>query len=386
MLSLQYNLRSLTARAGTSVTTALGIAVVVFLFAGVRMFAGGLREAVEQSGAPDVAVVLRQGATNELTSAIEEGKVGLVAALPAVGRNDDGRPEARADLSVAVRLERVGGGVAEVRLRGVGAAGLGVDRMRLVRGRMARPGHDEAVVGSGVADRFLRLRLGERLPLPRGRALEIVGVFEAGGSLVESEVWTEIATLRDAFGLHGLVSSLRVRLRSPAALAELKTAVAADADLGLEVLGEREYYRRFAGGFPRLVAAVATLVVALFSLATMLGAAVTMQASIARRRKEIGILHALGFSRASVLASILLECALLAAAGGAVGAAASLALGNVGIVFYNASSGSAIALALRVSPLTLATALLLAVVVGVAGGLWPAVRAARLEPAEAMRS
>jgi putative ABC transport system permease protein len=258
--------------------------------------------------------------------------------------------------------------------------------VKITEGRAAKPGTDEAVVGKSVAGKFAGLDIGSRFDLKKNRPVEVVGIFEAGGSAFESEVWADLDTLRSSFGREGLVSSVTVALESPSKLDAFKAAVESDKQLGLEVLGEREYYEKLSEGTSLFIKAIGIIIAVFFSLGAMIGATITMYAAVSQRGKEIGTLKALGFSAPAILASFLFESVFLACAGGLLGLVGALFMGGVQFSMMNFASWQEVVFSFDATPRILLTALLFGGVMGVLGGFLPAVRAARTSPIEAMRA
>jgi putative ABC transport system permease protein len=210
-------------------------------------------------------------------------------------------------------------------------------------------------------------------------------VFEAGGSSFESEVWADVDTARSSFGREGLASSVTVRLESPSKFEAFKTTMESDKQLGLQALTEKKYYEKQSQGTAIFITIMGIVIVFFLSMGAMIGALITMQAAVAQRQREIGTLRALGFSRFSILTSFLLESGLLAAAGGAVGVAAALALSVVKISMMNFATWQEVTFSFDPNPGVIATALISGALMGVLGGFFPALRAARISPIEAMR-
>ena len=377
-----YNLRSLGVRRATTLATALGVAVVVFLFAGVQMFGAGLHSVLGRAGSPSVAVIMATGASHELESVFDERHVSLVASQPGVAKTAAaGASDLRADVVGSLRLDLREGGSANVIVRGTGAHDLDI-----IDGRAPDPGSDEAVVGRAIAGRFAELSVGDTLALPNGVNLKIVGVFALDRSSTESEVWTHADAMKRAYAMRGRVSVVRVRLTSPEALDDLRAALSEQKELGLHAQRESVYYRRQSRGLGSLVQLVAFVVVFFFSIGAMLGATITMHASVAQRRREIGLLSAIGFKRLPILISFLIESTLVAAVGGLIGAAAALGLTGVELGFYNPASSSLLVFPFEAAPTTIAGAATVAIIIGAVGGLFPALKASRTDPISAMRS
>jgi putative ABC transport system permease protein len=242
------------------------------------------------------------------------------------------------------------------------------------------------MVGQRIRGRFPNLDVGGSFELTKNRAVQVVGVFEDAGSSTESEVWGDLDVVRSAFGLEGSVSAVRVRLPSPAELASYKAEIAANRNLEVTVASEAEYYRSQSANMSLFVKGFGFVIAFLFSLGAMLGAMITMHAAVANRRREIGTMRALGFSRGSVLASFLFESVILSLVGGIVGVAASLAMTLVRFSTMNFATWSEVVFSFEPTPRILLTALVAAGALGVLGGVLPAFRASRIDPAEAMRS
>ena len=257
--------------------------------------------------------------------------------------------------------------------------------MRIVEGRPARPGSDEVLVGKRIKGRFKGVDLGQSFDLRKNRPAQVVGVFEAGGSSYESEIWVDLDALRAAYAREGGVSSVRVRLASAASFDTFKAAMEGDKAYGYLTLRESDYFEKQSEGTSLFINAMGTLVSVFFAIGAMIGAMITMYAAVANRQREIGTLRALGFSRTSILVSFLLESVLLALLGGAVGAGASLAMGLVKFSMMNFASWSEIVFAFEPTPRIILTAMAFAGTMGLLGGFFPAVRAARVSPIMAMR-
>lgn len=386
MIPLKYNLRSLVVRKRTTAATALGIALVVFVLASSLMLSAGVKKTLGSAGRADVAIVLRKGGDAELMSGIDEPQVGLVKSMPGV-KKDGNTPIGVGEVVAVLALEKIGAdGVTNVQVRGTTED---VKKLRpdvtIVDGRMPAPGSDEAMVGKRIRGRFRNVDLGKSLELKKNRTVKVVGVFSDNGSSHESEVWTDLDMLRSTFGREGGVSSVRVVLESPASFDAFQAAVEQDKRLGLQALRETVYYEKQSEGTSLFITVLGSVIAFFFSLGAMIGAMITMYASIANRQREIGTLRALGFSRLSILLAFLIEAVMLSAIGGVVGAAASLAMGLVSFSMLNFASGSEMVFKFEATPEVLVTALGAALFMGFLGGLLPAVRAARVSPLAAMR-
>lgn len=388
MIPIAYNVGSLSARRTTTATAVLGIALVVFVFAAALMLSAGVERTMGRSGRDDVGMVIRKGSDAEISSNIDIASVGLILDGPEVKRAGSGAPLGVGEVVVVAALEKLGtDGIANVNIRGVPENVYEVrPTVCVVAGRPARPGTDEAVAGKKIRGRFKGVELGQSVELRKNRSVEIVGIIEDGGSSFESEIWTDDDTLRTSFGREGLASSARAQLTSAAAFDAFKRRVESDKRLGLEAMRESAYFQKQSQMLSGFVSAIGILIALFFSVGAMIGAMITMYASVSNRRREIGTLRAIGFSRRSVLASFLIEAILISLAGGAIGCVASLALGMVQFSMMNFATWSEIVFTFHPTPGILGGAMIAAVVMGVLGGFLPAVQAARLRPVEAMRT
>jgi putative ABC transport system permease protein len=388
MVPVSYSVRNLLVRRTTTAATALGIGLVVFVFASVLMLGAGLKRAMGRSGSDDVAIVMRAGSDAELSSGIELPAAGLVMASPEVRVRPDGRPDAVGEVVGVLALDRAGGdGVSNVQVRGVPDD---VYRfrptVRVVAGRAAAPGSDEVVVGAAIRGRFRGVELGQSFEIKKNRRVRVVGVLEDRGSSFESEVWGDIDTVRSAFGREALVSSVRARLRSAGQLDAFKRAIETNPQLGLTVKRESVYYEDLAQGTTKFLTILGLMIAFFFSAGAMIGAMITMHASVAQRSREIGTLRALGFSRRSILASFLFESVVLSLVGGAVGALASLAMGLVRFNIVNFATWSEVVFTFVPTPAIVVSSLVFAALMGLLGGFFPAVRAARMNVLDALRA
>ncbi len=386
IIPLRYNLRSLFVRRATTAATAIGIALVVFVLSSALMLSEGVRRTLGSAGKADVAIVLRKGSSAELESGVEDPQVALVKAMPGV-RRAGAEPAGSGEVVVVIALEKLGAsGVTNVGVRGVLEAAFTLrPDVRVVAGRRAAPGADEAMVGIRLRGRMKGLDLGQSFELKKNRPVQVVGVFDDGGSAHESEVWVDREVLRSSFGREGSVSSVRVRLDSPASFEAFRANVEQDKRLGLMAQRETAYYEKQSEGTSLFISVLGSLVAFFFSLGAMIGAMNTMYASIANRQREIGTMRALGFSRTSILFCFLVEAVLLSLAGGALGAVLSLAMGSVRFSMINFASFSEVVFRFEPTPQILAVSLVVSMAMGVLGGFLPAVRAARTSPLAAMR-
>jgi putative ABC transport system permease protein len=388
MIPIAYNLRNLRVRKTTTAAAALGLALVVFVFASVRMLSNGIHKAMHQASDPSVAIVLRKGAGAEMESGIEQTKIPIIGTTPGVIAFSNGRQQAIGELVAVVLLDKKGteGGFANVQIRGTTEEALAFrPSVKVIEGRVAAPGTDEVIVGKAIIGRFKGLELGQTFEMRKNRPMKVVGVFDDGGSAFESEVWGDIDRVRANFGRGAIVSSVRVRLESPDKFDGFATALTENRQLDVAAMREADFYTKSSQGTSIFIAALGFLIAFFCSVGAMIGAMITMHATVAQRQREIGTLRALGFPRFQILVSFLFESMILALIGGVVGASVSLLLSMGSISMINWATFSEIVFRFEPSVEILATSMVVAALMGLLGGLWPAVRAARINPVQAMR-
>lgn len=389
MVPISYNLRSLAVRKTTTAATAGGVALVVFVFAAVLMLSEGVERTLGRSGSDDIAIVLRDGSDAELSSGIESPQIGLITAPAEVRRRSGGTPDAVAEVVAVLALDKVGtDGQSNAQIRGVPDDVTAFrTSVRIVAGRAPRAGADEAMVGSAIRGRFRGTDLGQSIEIRKNRRLTVVGIFEDGeGSSYESEIWTGRDQVQSALGRGTTVSSVRVRLRSAAQFERYQRQLQSNRQLGVDVLRESAYYAKQSEGTSIFISALGIIVAFFFSIGAVIGAMITMHASVANRSREIGTLRALGFKRWQILVSFLFESSVLALVGGIVGAAASLSMALVRFPMVNMASWSEIVFTFEPTPGVIIASLIVAVVMGLVGGFLPAVRAARQDVLTAIRA
>ncbi len=387
MIPIAYNLRNLAVRKSTTIAAAGGLGLVVFVFASVLMLSNGIERTLGRAARPDVALVMRKGSDAELSSGVEEVQVGLVLAGKEVAKQPNGQPDGVGEISIVILMDKLGtDGFSNVQIRGVPDNVMTFrPTVHIIEGRPPQPGTDEAIVGKAIAGRFKGLTIGQTFELRKNRPAKVVGIFADGGSSFESEVWADLQNVRSAFGREGMVSSVRVRLQSESKFDAFRTSIEQDPQLGLMVMRESEYYEKQSEGTSLFIKAMGIIIAVFFSFGAMIGAMITMHASVANRQKEIGTLRALGFSRLSILGCFLLESVALALIGGVLGTIASLMMGFVRFSTMNFASGSEIVFTFEPTPEILISSVLAAAIMGLAGGFFPAIRAARMNPIQAMR-
>jgi putative ABC transport system permease protein len=383
------NLRNLPQRVGTSLVVIVGIAGVVGVLVAVLAMAEGFRHTLASTGRGDRVIMLRAGSDAELSSGVGRDQATLLAALPGVARDAAGRPEASAELVVMVDLPRRGERHPNnVPFRGVQPAAFAIrNEVRLIEGRRFEPGVREVVVGRKAAAQFEGLAIGSRIAF-RDSDWTVVGVFTSGGDVHESEIWADSEVALSAFRRTGFQSvTARLADGSDAGLAAFRDSVARDRRFSISVLREPEYYAKQATVLSTLINVLGQTVAAFMAIGAAFGALNCMYSAIASRQVEIGTLRAIGFGGAPVVASVVVEALLLALVGGAVGGAlAYVYCDGASLSTLNFSTFSQVAFDFRVTPGLLLRGLGWALVIGLAGGLPPAVRAARIPVTDALRT
>ncbi|MGH8481630.1 MAG: ABC transporter permease [Nevskiaceae bacterium] len=382
------NFRSIGGRLGTSMVIVVGIACVVAVLIGMLSMSRGFERTLRGTGQDDRALLLSAGVLAELSSGFGPDVPPLVRALPGIRKGADGQPLASAEVMVITELKKGAGAraaSANVALRGVEPAGLEMrPEVRLVEGRLFQSGLNEVIAGRQARQQFEGVGVGQTLHF-RGSTWTVVGVFDSGGDAHESELWTDAGTARNAFGRTG-ASSMLVQLESAAALGALKDAVTADPRFRLDVQSERNYFTSQSQNFTQQIGVLTTVVAALMAIGAVFGALNTMYSAVATRRVEIATLRAIGFSGLPVVVSVLTEAVALAVVGGALGAAISYLLFNGMTVSTLGQNFTQIAFSFAVTPDLLLQGLVWSVAIGLVGGLFPAVRAARLPIVVALRA
>lgn len=381
-----YNLRTLPERKGAAFTAAVGIAGVVAVFVGVLSIAQGFLAAMTSSVSEDIALVLRDGADSEMTSGLGREDVRTIADAPGIARNANG-PLASAELFVIINLpKRSTGTDANVPLRGVEQAAFPVrGNINFIEGRNFEPGRNEIVVGVGAARAFAGLDLGKSIQVGRNE-WEVVGIFTADGGLAESEIWTDAPVLQAAYNRGDSFQSVYARLVSPEAFQEFKDALTTNPQLRVKVVPQAEFLAEQSTAVTDFITQIGVYIALLMALGALFGALNTMYSAVAARSREIATLRALGFGSSPVVLSVLFESLALALVGGAIGGiAAYLAFDGFKATTINFQTFSQVAFAFNVTPQLLVTAIVLAAIIGVIGGFFPALRAARLPIASALR-
>ncbi len=382
-IPLYYSLRNLWVRRVTTMLTAAGMALVVFVFATSLMLDAGLKRTLVATGEPDNVIVTRKGSTTEVQSAVERAQAALVAALPEVAVI--GEPMASREIVMLISLPKRGSDkISNAMIRGLEPVGVGLRRkVSLVEGRMFRKGSNEIVVGRSVRAQFAGVDVGEMIGFG-GRQWLVVGVMDGARSGFDSEIWGDVDSLMQAFRRQAF-SSVVVRLTDPRAFDALVEKLNDDVRIPLAARREADYYAEQSAGLSRFIQILGLTLAVIFSIGAVIGATITMQAAVASRTAEIGTLRALGFQRRSILLAFLAESMGLAVLGGLAGIVLASFMQFVEFSTTNFQSFSELAFGFELSWGIGIGSLIFAVAMGVAGGMVPAIRASRIGIVEALR-
>ncbi|RYD21451.1 MAG: ABC transporter permease [Verrucomicrobiaceae bacterium] len=381
-----FNLRSLPDRKAAALTAAIGIAGVVGVLVGVLAIAEGFRSAMTASGSPDVAIVLRTGADSEMTSGLERDATRVIADSPGIAKID-GKPVTSSELFVIINLpKRSTGTDANVPLRGVEQGAFDVrGNIEMIEGRRFETGKNEIIVGAGAARAFAGLDVGNQIKM--GQVVwEVVGIFAAKGGIAESEIWSDAAVLQPAYNRQDGFQSVYVKLEDPAAFNEFKDTLTTNPQLEVKVSRQSEFYEEQSTMVTKFITTIGFFIASLMAIGALFGALNTMYSAVADRTREISTLRALGFGTGPVIFSVLAESIILSILGGLLGAgAAYLLFDGYRASTINWQTFSQVTFAFKVTPELLVLAIIFATIIGIVGGLFPAIRAARLSIATGLR-
>jgi len=385
-IPIAYNLRSMRARPVSTALTALCIALVVAVFVGMLALANGFASALVRTGSDQNVLVLRKGADSEMSSSLDREAASILASVPQAARGTDGRALVSPEVYVVIPLGRIQDttGMANVVLRGVSERAWQVrNNVKVLAGRLPSSGKNEICLGTKLVGRFPNTAVGQSMHFA-GRPWEVVCHFSAGGSAFESEIWGENEQVMPA--LRGEVfQSLSFRLADPGAFEETKRVLEADKRFTVDVHRESAFYAQQSQLLGSILRILAILITSIMAVGAIFGAVNTMYAAVSSRMPEIAVLLTLGFPPRSVLASFLIESALIAAIGGVIGCLLALPLNGLVTSTTNWASFSEIAFAFRITPGLLLAGLVFAVVMGMLGGFFPARRASKVPVIQALR-
>ena len=385
-IPIVYNLRSLRARWVSAIVAVLGIAGTVGVFLAVIGLARGFHATLVSSGSPGNALVRRAGSSSEMDGSVPLEQVHVLQDKPAIAR-EGGQPLVSPEAVVIAPFPLVTTGTdANVQIRGVTPEVLKVrQNVRIVQGRFFQPGLTELVIGRNVASTYEGLSLGKTVKFGGG-TWTVVGVFDAGGSAFDSEIWCDVRVLNQTYQRpDNLYQSVTVTLTSPAALDQLKDSITADPTMTVQVDREIEYYARQSEVLTTLITVLGTVVAVIMGIGAVIGALNTMYSAVAERSREIATMRAIGFGAFSIVVSFLFEALLIALIGGLLGAIAVLPLNGLTTSTLNMQTFSSVAFAFRITPILLLVGIAFALFMGLIGGVPPAIRAARRPVALALR-
>lgn len=383
---IAFNLRTLPSRLGSAAAAIFGIAGVVAVLVGILSISEGFSKVMTVAGSPDTALVLRGGADSEMTSVLSGDDVNVVATAPGIARNGD-KPVLSPELFVIVDLpKRSTNTPANVPMRGVRPEAFAIrPEVKVVEGRMFEWGRNEVIVGRSANRSFGGTDLGSELKLGQNR-WKIVGIFEANGAISESELWTDSAVLAPAYRRGNSYQTALVKLASPGSFQQFKDALTTDPRINVRVMRETEYYAAQSEVLRKLITFLAVIICGLMGLGAIFGALNTMYTAVAARAREIATLEALGFGGFAVMISVIFEAMILALIGGAVGAlGAYAAFDGYRAATMNFATFSQVAFAFDVTPRLMFAAAFYAALIGLVGGFFPAIRAARTPVSVALR-
>jgi putative ABC transport system permease protein len=385
LAAVEIGFGGLRQRLGASLVAVAGFAGVVAVFVAVLSIAEGFRRVMETGASPDMAIVLRAGSDSEMSSELSLEQTRIIEAAPGVARDGNG-PLASAELFVVVAVpKRSTGTDANVPMRGVEDATFALRDVAIVQGRRFREGHNEVIVGESAAREFAGLEVGSR-PRWGGNDWEVVGIFRMEDSVFESEIWADARVVQPVYRRGSSFQSVYVRLDSPDAFQRFKDALTSDPRLEVDVQREEDYYAAQSTVLRQLVGVLGNGIALLMAVGATFGALNTMYSAVASRSKEIATLRAIGFQGGPVIASVMAEALLLALLGGLIGGGAAYALADgYHTATMNWQTFSQVAFQLTVTPGLLAQGVVYALAMGFLGGIFPAVNAARMPVAAALR-
>ena len=386
-IPISYNIRSVTARWKTAIVSILGIAGTVGVFVAMLAMARGFQATLIASGSSSNSIVRRAGSNSEMDSGVGLDQARVIADAPQVARNSAGFPLSSPEVVVigAFPLKKSGTD-ANVQIRGMTPLVLDVrPSVEVIEGRFFTPGLAELVVGSNAVQTYSGFELGSNVSFG-GREWRVVGIFDAGGSAFDSEIWTDYTVLNQAYKRpENIFQSITVRLASPTGFDAFKDGLTSDPRLTVQAEREAEYYAEQSQMVSTLIRVLGFLVAFVMAIGAVFGALNTMYSAVAARAREIATMRALGFGGGSVILSFMIESLLISLVGGILGCVAVLPLNGFTAGTMNWQTFSHLAFAFRVTPGLLVAGIIFALLMGLVGGVLPAVRAARLKVAHALR-
>jgi putative ABC transport system permease protein len=390
-IPFSYILRNVYARKVTTLLTAGGMALVVFVFASSLMMTEGIRATLVSTGQPDNVMVIRKAAGTEVQSGVGRDQGAIIESIPEIATDGSGAKLVSKEPVAIINMPKrksdpdAPDKPANIAVRGTTAAGLVLrPQVRIVEGRMFTPGTSEIIAGRNIARGFTGAGLGESLRFAQ-REWTVVGVFDAGGSAFDSEVWGDAEQLMQGFRRQSF-SVVLFRLADPSQFARVKTELEADPRVTIEAKRERDFYAEQSEALARFIGYLGTSLSVIFSIGAIVGAMITMYASVAARTGEIGTLRALGFPRSAILIAFLVESLAMGLVGGLVGLAAASAMQLVSLSTMNFQTFSELTFRFRINGPIVVEVIVFALFMGFIGGFLPAFRAARMKIVDALRA
>ena len=385
-LLLRYSYKSIFTKKLTSMLTVFGFGLVVFVFAAVLMLSNGLQQTLIDSGSDDNVVVIRKGSQTEVQSIIYRDMANDIKSEPTIAVNAEGKQLVATESLVLINQpKRENGKPSNIAVRGVSEMSRILrPQFKILDGRMYKPGTSEIIAGKKVAEGFVGCGVGETVKFGQ-RDWTVVGTFDADGGGFESELWGDVDQMMDAFG-RPVFSSLTFKINDVNKFDEVKKRLESDPRLTVDVDLEKEYYRKQSTLMTTFISILGLTISIIFSLGAIVGAMITMYASVANRTIEIGTLRALGFKRKVILISFLIESLMISFIGGTVGVLAAFLLNSFQFSTTNWATFAELAFSFQMSPDIVISSYIFALVMGVVGGFLPAVQASRLRIINALRA
>ncbi len=387
MILFNYSYRNLWVRRLTTLFTAGGMGLVIFVFATVLMLAEGLQQTLITSGSPENAVFIRRSSETEVQSLVQRQEAAILESLPQIATNNAGRKLSAREVLILISLPRKDTGAsANVPVRGV-TPGVSLEirsQIKIPTGRDLQPGSSEILIGSNIAKKFQIGGLGSVVNFG-GRTWTVAGIMDSGGTAYDSEIWVDVDTLMSAFK-RSVYSSVIIRMRDPGGFGELKDSVLKDPRLVEETWRENEYYAAQSELMARFIRILGISLTLIFSLGAVTGSMITMYAAVAARTSEIGTLRALGFKRRSILISFLAESTFLSLLGALFGLFAASFMNRLTISTMNWQTFSELTFRFLLNRRIVLYSVIFAVLMGLIGGALPSVRAARMNIVSALRA
>ena len=386
-IPFKYTIKNFTSRKLTTFITIFGVALVVFVFTAILMMAYGIQKTLIATGLPDNVLITRKAANGEISSLVDGETQDVIRTLQHIASDKNGKQIISKEPVVVINLEKFGGGMSNVTVRGVSDVVFELrPQVKIIEGQMFNFGLRELIVGSGVTGKFKGAAIGDEVKFA-GDSWKIVGIFDSDGSGFDSEMWGDSGQLLNAFNRGNTISSMTLKLDNANNFNDFKKQFEFDKRLQqFEPKIEQKYFEEqseFMAAFIRIIGIVITII---FSFGAMIGAMITMYAAVANRTVEVGTLRALGFKRRSILVVFLIESLVIAITGGVIGIFLASFLQFFNISTLNFQSFSELAFSFSLSPSIIITSLIFSVAMGIIGGFLPSVRAARLKIVNALRA